>query len=67
MRFPGKTLFSPAKPEPIVTQTIQDPVEIPDPDDVALKNRNRRKFSKARARSGRQSTMNTGPKSVSLG
>ncbi len=57
--LPGKSLFSVPKPAPL--PEIEEPALMPDPDDLAAKNRRRRVSSQVRQRSGRASTQNTAP------
>ncbi len=61
MRLPGGALFGTPKPAPVVIPAIPPPAVAPVPDDDAIKASKRRKFAKARQRSGRLSTVNTEP------
>lgn len=66
MRLPGKSLFGAPKPAAPLP-AIEEPALMPDPDDLAIKNQQRRKFAAARQRSGRLSTINTAPQGTVLG
>ena len=68
MRLPGGSLFSPPEPKlDIPFAAIPEPAVAPVPDDKAIKRRKRRRFSEARQRSGRLSTINTEPQGTVLG
>lgn len=67
MRFPGQFLFGGPRPSALPLPPIPKPAVAPVPDDLAAKNRERRKFAQARQRSGRLSTINTAPQGTTLG
>lgn len=68
MRFPGFSLFSPRKVAAVAPRPpIPEPAVAPDPDDKAIKARQRRKSATVRQRSGRLSTIDTAPLGTVLG
>ncbi len=60
------SLFSSPKPPPPLPP-IPEPAVAPDPDDKSIQNAKRRKAATRRQRSGRLSTINTGPQGTTLG
>ena len=70
MRFPGQGLpiIGPLLfPKVATLPPIPEPAVAPDPDDEAIKTRQRRKSSRVRQRSGRLSTTDTAPLGTVLG
>ncbi len=69
----GKALFDPLNISGLFDEKIPAPPQIPepavapDPDDKAIKARQRRKSAGVRQRSGRLSTINTAPQGTVLG
>ena len=70
MRFPGQgiPLIGPLLfPKVATPPPIPEPAVAPDPDDKAIKARQRRKSATVRQRSGRLSTIDTAPLGTVLG